>query len=127
MSLQTPLARARGLGSAKEGLHHWWMQRVTAIALIPLTLWLIYAVASIADAGYKTVIEELSSPLNSSLIISLIIAAFYHAALGMQIVFEDYISSKPKRIVCIVTTNLLLFFLAVTGIFSIVRIVLGGH
>jgi len=107
MSLQTPLARARGLGSAKEGLHHWWMQRVTAVALLPLTLWLV--------------------PLNSSLIISLIIAAFYHAALGMQIVFEDYISSKPKRIVCIVTTNLLLFFLAVTGIFSIVRIVLGGH
>jgi len=127
MSLQTPLARARGLGSAKEGLHHWWMQRITAIALIPLALWLIYAIACIADAGYITVIEEISSPLNSSLIISLIIAAFYHAALGMQVVFEDYISSKSTRVVCIVSTNLLLFFLAITGVFSVVRIVLGGH
>jgi len=127
MSLQTPLARARGLGSAKEGLHHWWMQRVTAVALIPLTLWLVYAIACIADADYKTVIDELSSPLNSSLLISLIIAAFYHAALGMQVVFEDYISTKSTRIVCIVVTNLLLFFLAITAVLSVVRIALGGH
>jgi len=127
MSLQTPLGKARGLGSAKEGLHHWWMQRVTAVALIPLTLWFAFSVVCIAGADYKTVIQEIASPLNATLIISLIVASFYHAALGLQVVFEDYIGSKAVRICCIVGANLFLFFLAIAGILSVIRIAIGGQ
>lgn len=127
MSLQSPLGKARGLGSAKEGLHHWWMQRVTAVALIPLTIWFAYSVACIAGTEYNAVLEKISSPLNSILLVCFIIAAFYHAALGLQVVFEDYVSTKAVRIICIVSTNLLLFFLAIAGIFAVVRISLGGQ
>ncbi len=127
MSLQTPLGKARGLGSAKEGLHHWWMQRVTAIALIPLVLWFAFSIAGLAGAEYETVKTALSSPLNASLIVFFIIISFYHAALGMQVVFEDYVSTKMTRIVCIIATNLLLFFIAIAGILSVLRIVLGDQ
>ncbi len=127
MSLQTPLGKARGLGSAKEGLHHWWMQRVTAVALIPLTIWFAYSVACIAGAEYNVVLEKLSSPLNSILLVCFIIATFYHAALGLQVVFEDYVSTKAVRIICIVSADLLLFFLAIAAILAVVRISFGGQ
>ena len=126
MSMRSPLGTAKGLGSAHEGLHHWWAQRVTAVALIPLTLWLAFCVASIASADYGTAIAHLSSPLSATLFGSLIVAAFYHAGLGMQVVYEDYISCKAIRIACIMGTNLLLFFLAIAAVLAIVRIAVGG-
>lgn len=126
MSLRTPLGIAKGLGSAKEGLHHWWAQRVTAVALIPLTIWFAFSVACIASSDYQTAVESLSSPLSATLLISLIIAAFYHGALGMQVVYEDYVSTKSTRTACIMGTNLLLLFLAIAAILAVVRIALGG-
>jgi succinate dehydrogenase / fumarate reductase membrane anchor subunit len=111
----------------QTGLHHWWMQRLTAIALIPLTLWLTFSVSSISGAEYKEVIAELGSPLNAILIITLIIVAFYHAALGMQVVFEDYVSTIKTRTICIISTNLILLLLAVAGVGAVATIVFGGQ
>jgi len=94
MSLQTPLGKARGLGSAKQGLHHWWMQRVTAVALIPLIIWFAYSVACIAGAEYNVVLEKLSSPLNSILLVCFIIATFYHAALAVPTYYYFFLPSR---------------------------------
>lgn len=126
MSLRSPLGKAKGLGSAKDGLHHWWAQRVTAVALIPLTIWFAFSVAGMRGMDYQTAVECLGSPLSATLLISLIISAFYHAGLGMQVVFEDYVSTKCTRVACIVGTNLLLFFLAIAAILAVVRIAIGG-
>lgn len=126
MSLRSPLGQAKGLGSAKDGVHHWWAQRVTAVALIPLTLWFAYKVAILSMADYQTVAASIGSPWSAALIISLIVAAFYHAALGMQVIFEDYINQKAIRISAIMATNLLLFLLGTAAIVAVVRIALGG-
>ncbi len=113
--------------STSKGLHHWWMQRITSLALIPLTFWFVLSVIRIVDADYRTVIAELSSPLNVVLIILLIVVAFYHAALGMQVVFEDYVSSIKARTVCIAVSHLLLLILAMVGIVAVVRIAFGAQ
>ena len=126
MSLRSPLGQAKGLGSAKEGVHHWWAQRVTAIALIPLTVWFAFKVAVLSMSDYNTVIECIGSPWSAALIVSLIVAAFYHAALGMQVIYEDYIGGKAMRISAIMATNLLLFLLAAASIIAVVRIAVGG-
>ncbi|MFT6624523.1 MAG: succinate dehydrogenase / fumarate reductase membrane anchor subunit [Cycloclasticus sp.] len=126
MSLRSPLGLAKGLGSAKEGLHHWWAQRVTAIALIPLTVLFAFQIALLSMSDYKTVIECIGSPWSAALIVSLIVAAFYHAALGMQVIYEDYIGHKAVRIGAIMMTNLLLFLLGAAGVIAVVRIALGG-
>lgn len=126
MSLRTPLGKAKGLGSAKEGLHHWWAQRVTAIALIPLTIWFAFKVAILSMSDYQTVLDSIGSPWSSALIVSLIVAAFYHAALGMQVVYEDYIGSKAVRISAIMGTNLLMFLLGAAGVIAVVRVAVGG-
>jgi len=126
MSLRSPLGQAKGLGSAKEGLHHWWAQRVTAIALIPLTIWFAFKVAVLSMSDYQTVLDCIGSPWSAALIVSLIVAAFYHAALGMQVIYEDYIGGKAVRIAAIMGTNLLLFLLAAASIIAVVRIAVGG-
>lgn len=126
MSLRSPLGTAKGLGSAKDGLHHWWAQRVTAVALIPLTVLFAFQVVLLSMSDYKTVIDCIGSPWSSALIISLIVAAFYHAALGMQVIYEDYISNKAIRIGAIMTTNIMLFLLGTAAIIAVLRIALGG-
>jgi len=126
MSLRSPLGTAKGLGSAKDGLHHWWAQRVTAIALIPLTIWFAFKVAVLSQSDYQTVIECIGSPWSAALIVSLVVAAFYHAALGMQVIFEDYIGHKAVRVSAIMATNLLLFLLGAAATIAVVRIALGG-
>ena len=114
------------VASKTKGLHHWWLQRVTAVALIPLTIWLTYAVICIAGADYDTVHSKLSEPSTAILTILLIVVSFYHAALGMQVVFEDYVSTIKIRNVCIVCSNLILLLLALAGVLAVVSIAFGG-
>ncbi len=124
--LRTPVARARGLGSAKEGVHHWWLQRLTALALIPLALWFVASIVGLAGAPHAAVVAWLGNPLSAVLLILLIIATFYHAALGMQVVYEDYISAKWVEITVDVATKFACFLLAAVSIFSVLKIAFGG-
>lgn len=89
--MRDPLATARGLGSAKDGVNHWWMQRVTAIALLVLSPWFIYFAVSLIGADHFTVRAMIAKPLNATLLVSFVIAMCWHARLGMQVVVEDYI------------------------------------
>ncbi len=120
MNLRTPLARARGLGSAKEGSHHWWHQRLTAIALVPLSLWFIYSLISMVGADYMTVVYWLRLPLVSVLLVLFILSLFYHTVLGLQVVIEDYIDSEWQKIACIILVK----FLGVIGVLASVLSIL---
>lgn len=123
MDYRTPLSRVRGLGSAKSGTSHWWMQRVTAVALIPLSFWLIYFLGLSLAAPYQQTMAWLATPINSLCIVAWIIAVFYHAALGLQVVIEDYIAAEGPRIISIWAANLAFLFLAIAALLAVFRIV----
>ncbi|MBX2824452.1 MAG: succinate dehydrogenase, hydrophobic membrane anchor protein [Gammaproteobacteria bacterium] len=126
MSLRTPLATAKGSGSAKEGTGHFWHQRLTAIALIPLVIWFCFSLASLPTLDYSSIRQWLASPVSAVLMISAVIAMFYHAALGLQVVIEDYVSDRGIRAAGIIAVNLLCALLAITGVFSVIKIALGS-
>ena len=98
MSIQTPLGRVRGLGSAKSGVEHFWHQRATAVALLPLTVWFVWAVATNVGAPYEQVIAFLSHPFNAAAMLLFVLAGLYHMALGLQVVIEDYIHGEGTKL-----------------------------
>ena len=113
--MASPLKNAKGLGSAKHGLSHWITQRVTAIALVPLTIWFVSILAMMKDSSYQSSLNLVSNPFNATILILLILSMFWHAQLGLQVVFEDYISNKNTRMFCIITMK---FFMTVIGLLS---------
>jgi succinate dehydrogenase / fumarate reductase membrane anchor subunit len=126
MNFRTPISKARGLGSAKQGFHHWWIQRVTAIALIPLTFWFGVAIVRVPGADYRTIVDWISSPWNTVLLISTIIAVFYHAILGIQVIVEDYVHAEWMKIAAILATKLFLIFYALAALYATFRIITIG-
>ena len=125
MSLRTPLAAARGLGSAKEGVDHWWKQRLTAIALVPLMLWFGFSVALMGTADYYTVIDWLAHPVNAVLMILVLAVGLWHGVLGLQVVLEDYVATDWKRLTLLILIQFAAVLLALAGIFAVLRIALG--
>jgi succinate dehydrogenase membrane anchor subunit len=125
MSMQSPLARVRGLGSAKEGFHHWWSQRLTAVALVPLSLWFIYSLVAISGAEYATVISWLGQPLNAVLMLLFVFSLYYHAMLGVQVVIEDYIDSEWQKIACIILVKFLAMLAGLSAAIAVLKIYLG--
>jgi succinate dehydrogenase / fumarate reductase membrane anchor subunit len=126
MSMRTPLAQVRGHGSAKSGAHHWWAQRLSAIALIPLILWFVASLAAVATGDYATAVDWLRLPWNSALLILLIGVMFYHAQLGMQVVFEDYISAYWLQVASIILVRFLAMLLSVVSIIAVLRVSWGS-
>jgi succinate dehydrogenase / fumarate reductase membrane anchor subunit len=114
--------RARELGSAKTGTTHWWTQRVTAIALVPLTLWFVAGLIARAGHGHAAVITWLESPLAAILTVLLLIALFQHMALGLQVVIEDYVHSSRAKLLALLVMRFGCLTLAVVGILAVVRI-----
>src|SRR5690606_21337351 len=99
---RTDMKRVRGLGSAKEGVAHWWMQRLTALALIPLSIWLVAALVAHTGAGYGAVRAWIAHPVTAGLLVLLLGATFYHAQLGLQVVIEDYVHREGAKLAAIV-------------------------
>ena len=126
MSLRTPLSRAKGLGSAKEGVHHWMAERITAVALVPLIIWFIVGLIGIAGEGYEAARVWVAHPVNAVLLVLLLVTMFHHAQLGMQVVYEDYQTSEWVKITCILLTKLIAFAVAAAGSFAVLKIAFGG-
>ena len=120
-----PRARAIGLGSAKQGVEHWWAERVSAVALVPLTLWLVASIIAHTGSDYANFIAWLRTPLATILMILLLIASFYHTALGLQVVIEDYVHSGAK-LVAVIAVRLGCFAFASAGIAATLRIAFSG-
>ena len=126
MKLRAPLAQVRGLGSAKKGAEHWWMQRITAIGLVPLTLWFVVSMTGAATADHATAVAWLQSPINAALLVVFIIAAFHHGQLGMQVVFEDYLHVEWMKVAAILVVKLAAVVLALMSIIAVLRVALGS-
>lgn len=122
---RSALARAIGLGSAKSGFEHWWAERVSAIALVPLTLWFAAVLIAHTSGDYAAFIAWLRNPLAAILMILLLIALFHHTALGLQVVIEDYVHTGIKLVV-IVAVRLGCFALATAGIVATLGIAFSG-
>lgn len=125
-SLRSDLGRVRGLGSAKEGVHHWWMQRVTAIALIPLSLWFVAGIVFLIDADRASALDWLGSPVTLGLMSLFLIALVYHAVLGLQVVIEDYIHTKAAKLILLLLIQFAGFALAAAGIIAMLMITFYG-
>jgi succinate dehydrogenase / fumarate reductase membrane anchor subunit len=122
---RTPLARARGLGSAKDGVGHWWVQRLTAIALIPLVVWFAVSLVMLSGADYGAVRAWIGSPAVMVLLILTIGIGMHHGQLGLQVVFEDY-TNGAWRVFWIILVKFLAALLGLAAIVAILRIGFGG-
>ena len=122
--MRSPRGRARGLGSAREGVESWWLERVMAVALVPLTLWFAASLIALGRSDYATFIAWLKTPLAALLMVLLLIALFTHLALGLRVVIEDYVHSGAK-IPVLMAARFACFALGIAGILATLRIVLG--
>ena len=122
--MKAPLARARGLGSAGHGSSHWMHQRITAIANIPLAIWFVFSVVSLKGADHAEFTDWLAEPVNAILAILFIVSSFYHAALGAQVITEDYIHHEGFKFVKLIGQKLFFFGLGVACVFSILKVAL---
>ncbi len=126
MHLRSPLSLARGLGSAKEGSHHWWVQRLTAVALVPLVLWFAISMVWVARADYETVVAWIGNPFNTAMLVLFLFTSFYHAILGLQVVIEDYVHGESAKIIALIVMKFALVLLGVIAILAVLRIFASG-
>lgn len=125
MSLMTPLNRVLGLGAAKGAAEHWWLQRVTAVALLPLGAWFAYALLTLEGFDYATVVAWVREPVTSILLILMIVAVGYHSALGLQVVVEDYVG-KGSRPLVLMASTLAHVGLTIAAVFAVLKIAFGS-
>jgi len=126
MSLRSPLRHALGLGSAKSGSGHWYSQRVSAVAVTILGVWMLAALLGLGSLEHRVVLRFLSSPTSAVFCALFVVAAAYHAWLGMQVVIEDYVGQQVGRLVALIVTKFVLIVAAVVGVLAVLRIAVGA-
>jgi succinate dehydrogenase / fumarate reductase membrane anchor subunit len=126
MSMRSPLGRVRGLGSAREGVGHWWAQRMTSLALVPLALWFVAALVTLTGADHATAREWIGAPVPAALLVLLIVATFYHGALGVQVIIEDYVHHEGAKVAALIAVNAVSLLLGLTGVLAVLTILFGG-
>jgi len=126
MSTETPIAQARGLGSAQAGAHHWLLERLTSIATLLLFVWLIVSLVRLPSLDYRGVTEWLATPLAAVPMLLLIVSTFWHLKLGLQVVIEDYVHDEGNHFFAILLVNFLSILGAAFAIFAVLKIALGG-
>ena len=122
-AMRTALGRVRGLGSARGGTHHWWMQRVTSLALLPLTLWFIVSAIGLAGASYVETLLWIAAPFNAVLLLALVALTFHHMATGLQVVIEDYVRPESRRMFVVLAMKAVVGLMALASFVAIIRIV----
>ena len=125
MSLRSPLGRVLGLGSAKEGVHHWWTQRLTSIALVPLSIWFVVSLLALPSLDHATVIAWLGQSWTALLMVLFVLVAVWHSQLGVRVVIEDYVHGGTKTLSLVLVT-FAHTVMAAAGVFAILKIAFGG-
>ena len=125
-SQRSPLARARGYGSANEGVHTFLAERISAVALVPLTLWFVFSVAQLPAASYGAVKHWVAAPSVAVTLVLFLGALFYHSSLGVKVVVEDYIAGEGKKLALLLLVKFVHAVLAAAGIFAVLKIALGN-
>lgn len=126
MSYKTPRAKVTGLGSAKDGTHHWWLQRVTAVALIPLTVLFVAPFGQSLGQDYEAARSTYENPFHAIVAVLFIAVVFRHMQLGLQVVIEDYVHNKGVRTAALLANTLLCGLFGLTGVFAVLKIAFGG-
>ena len=122
--MSTPLAQARGLGSAKSGLHHWWHQRVSAVAMVGLVSWMVVLLFSLVEADYQTALNMLAHPVNATVVVLFVAVGLWHASLGLQVVLEDYVANEGVRLIAILAVKMAASVTAILAILSVLKVAL---
>jgi succinate dehydrogenase / fumarate reductase, membrane anchor subunit len=125
MSLRSPLGKVLGTGSAKEGVHHWWLQRLTSIALVPLTIWFVVSLLSLPSFEHVTVVSWMAQSWTALLLILFILVATRHSQLGVRVVVEDYVHGGSKTLTLVLIT-FIHAVVAAAGIFAVLKVAFGG-
>jgi len=120
--MRSQLGRVRGTGSAHSGVHHWYAERITAIALVPLTLWFIFSVLRLVGAPQEAVVQWAGYPVNTVLLLALIVATFQHMQLGIQVVLEDYVDAKWLMNVLILINKAVAALLGLTAAVAVLKL-----
>jgi succinate dehydrogenase / fumarate reductase membrane anchor subunit len=123
---RTPLGRVRGLGSAKEGVQHWWLQRVTAVALVPLVVLFVAYLVTLTGQDYGDVRAALGRPVPALIALLLVVALFWHLKLGLQVVIEDYVHAEGVKIVSLLAMNFACIVVGLACVLAVLSIAVGG-
>ncbi|HJN22994.1 MAG TPA: succinate dehydrogenase, hydrophobic membrane anchor protein [Rhodospirillales bacterium] len=126
MEMRSSLGRVQGLGSAKEGVGHWWAQRLTSVALVPLVLWFMFSVVFLADADHAIFKSWVGSFGNGLLLVLLIVALFHHAQLGLQVVIEDYVHGETAKMALLIAVKFSFFFLGAASVSAVLHLAFGN-
>ena len=126
MKMQSYLGQARSLGSTNNGVHHWWLQRLTAIALVPLALWFVFSILGMAGADYATYKAWVGDHVNMVFLCLFIFTMFFHAVLGLQVVIEDYVSCEAKKVFLLTFVKLIAALMGFASITAVLRVAFGG-
>ncbi len=122
----SPLRRARGLGAAGYGTEHWWAQRLTAIALVPLSIWFVVAVIPLASVDHGVALAWIGDPVNSTLLTLLVAATMHHTQLGLQVIIEDYVQAEGVKLAAVLLVKAAALVLGLASIFAVLKIAFGG-
>jgi len=121
-SMRSGLDRVRGLGSARDGVSHWWMQRLAAVALVPLSLWFVFSVAALRGASQADVQAWIAAPFVTVLLLLVVVATFLHLAMGLQTVIEDYIRDGVAKVAALLAVKWVCVLLGLASVLAILRI-----
>ena len=120
--MRSELGQVRGLGPARSGVAHWWAQRLTALALLPLTLWFILSIITLAGAPHEVVLDWTGRPVTVVLLLCLVLATFHHMQLGLQVVLEDYIHVERTKILAVVAMKAVTFLLGLSAVVAVLKL-----
>ncbi|MDA8347514.1 MAG: succinate dehydrogenase, hydrophobic membrane anchor protein [Pseudomonadota bacterium] len=126
MSLRSPLGQVLGRGAAKDGVHHWWVQRLTAVALVPLALWFVVSLLALPGLSYPAVSAWMGQAWTAVLLILFVLSAAWHSQLGVRVVVEDYVHGRGMRTVALALVTYLHVLAAAAGVFAVIKVALGG-
>jgi len=126
MSLRSPLGRVLGRGAARDGVRHWWRQRLTSVALVPLTVWFVVSLLALPSLGHATLLAWMSQSSTALLLILLVLVAAWHSQLGLRVVVEDYVHGPGMKTLSLVLITFAHVLLAAAGVFAVLRVAFGG-
>lgn len=126
MSLRSPLRQVLGAGSARQGVHHWWVQRLTSIALVPLASWFVVSLLALPGLDHATVVAWMRQSWTGLLLILLVLTAAWHSQLGVRVVVEDYVHAAATRTLTLVIVTFVHVLLAAAGVLAVLKVALGG-